>query len=389
MASVPMMVDNRVVLQCRAPARENTLRKIYLAETDGDVREDPNTLSNQLDNAKFQLRLKETEKSKISERNTELESLLGQQKGEIKSLEQTKRKYKESLDGLKAQNRILQEEKFKYEDALKEAADLRAKLDKFRAVELAVKGLDGDLNQFLSERGAFDRKTKDLATLVVVLKKKLGEVKKEKNVYEGRLRETTGKHERDKRKINELEKELVEAQVNNKSLESNLWRVQEDLKNLTERVERQEDEDDDTLVIVEEKENCLEAMPSSPLGSLSPPSPERKLPSFKLVGSVKRRLSPEDEERVPLMPVMSHSSARLRDSTEGGVKRQKSSLHYDGLGGRSRLDEFPQAKPRGLITSSQSFKSSRSVKPQKTKLSSATIKQNKTIDKFFGSFDTP
>ena len=68
-----MMVDNRVVLQCRAPARENTLRKIYLAETDGDVREDPNTLSNQLDNAKFQLRLKETEKSKISERNTELE----------------------------------------------------------------------------------------------------------------------------------------------------------------------------------------------------------------------------------------------------------------------------------------------------------------------------
>jgi len=317
-----------------------------------------------------------------------LESFLEQQKGEIKNLEQTKRKYKESLDGIRAQNRILQEEKFKYEDALKEATDLRAKLDKFRSVELAVKGLDGDLNQFLSERGAFDRKTKDLATLVVVLKKKLGEVKKEKNVYEGRVRETTGKHEKDKRRMNELEKELVEAQVNNKSLESNLWRVQEDLRNMTERVERQDDEDDDTLVIAEEKENCLEETPSSPVGSLSPPSPARKLPSFKLVGSVKRTLSPDNEEK--LLPVMSHSSARLRDSSDVQYKRQKSSsLHYDGLGGRSKVDEFPQARARGLFTSSQSFKSSKTLKVQKTKLSSMTIKQNKTIDKFFGSFDTP
>ena len=159
---------------------------------------------------------------------------------------------------------------------------------------------------------------------------------------------------------------------------------------MTERVERQDNEDDDTLVIAEEKEDCLEVTPSSSAETLSPPSPARKLPSFKLVGSVKRSLSPDNEEK--LLPVMSHSSARLRDSSKVGVqyKRQKSSsLHYDGLGGRSKVDEFPQARARGLFTSSQSFKSSKTVKAQKTKLSSMTIKQNKTIDKFFGSFDTP
>ena len=68
---------------------------------------------------------------------------------------------------------LFQEERFKYEDALKETQDLKLKLEKMKAAELAVKGCEGDLNQLLHERGAFDRKTKDIATLVIVLKKKV------------------------------------------------------------------------------------------------------------------------------------------------------------------------------------------------------------------------
>ena len=79
-----------------------------MAEVDGDTKEDPNTLQNQLDNIQFQLRLKETEKSKVSERNKELEDLLKQQKEEIKNLENDKRKYKEQAVGMKTQNRVLQ-----------------------------------------------------------------------------------------------------------------------------------------------------------------------------------------------------------------------------------------------------------------------------------------
>ena len=44
------------------------------------------------------MRLKETEKSKLSERNKQLEGLLGEQKAEIKTLEQNKRKYKDIKD---------------------------------------------------------------------------------------------------------------------------------------------------------------------------------------------------------------------------------------------------------------------------------------------------
>jgi len=105
--------------QCRHSANERTLRKIFLAETDGATQQDPDDLQNQLDNAQFQLRLKEAEKSKLSDRNKEVENLLRQQKDEIKKIEHDKRKYKEQAEGMRTQNRVLQEEHFKYETALK------------------------------------------------------------------------------------------------------------------------------------------------------------------------------------------------------------------------------------------------------------------------------
>jgi len=369
--------------QCRHTANERTLRKIYLAEVDGDTKEDPNTLQNQLDNIQFQLRLKETEKSKVSERNKELEDLLKQQKEEIKNLENDKRKYKEQAVGMKTQNRVLQEERFKYEDALKETQDLKLKLEKMKAVELAVKGCEGDLNQLLHERGAFDRKTKDIATLVIVMKKKLAEVKKERSIYEGRLRETVGKQELEKRRVKELENQLAEAMTNNKVLEKDLWRCQEDLRNMTERLES----GDISRKIISPSADITQPL-SSPLKSMtpSPPSPTPpsgyKLPSYKLVGSgsVKRSHSPDGEERSPLMPVLNHNSKRL--AVEG--KSRSSNLQYDGLGGRSKNDLFPQ--PRSFMSSSQNLKSS---KPLKNKPVSIINKQSKTIDKFFGSFDTP
>ena len=63
---------------------------------------------------------------------------------------------------------------------------------------------------------------------------------------------------------------------------------------------------------------------------------------------------------------------------------RSSNLQYDGLGGRSKNDLFPQ--PRSFMSSSQNLKSS---KPLKNKPVSIINKQSKTIDKFFGSFDTP
>ena len=242
-----------------------------------------------------------------------------QQKDEIKKLEHDKRKYKEQAEGMKTQNRVLQEERFKYEDALKEAQQLKLKLDTMKSVELAVKGCEGDLNQYLAERGSFDRKTKDIAVLVIVLKKKLAEVKKERSIYEGRLRESVGKQELDKRKVRDLETKLAEAQCNNKVLEKDLWRCQEDLQSMKDNLENY----DKTVILT----SANDTQPlSSPLKSMSPspshsppPASGYKLPSYKIVGSAsqKRSHSPEGDERSPLMPVLHHSSKRLAVESAG------------------------------------------------------------------------
>ena len=318
-----------VALQCRAPATARSLRNVYLAETKEDARKDPNMLSNQLDTAEYQLRMKDIEMSKLKNKTEELEGFLGKQKEKIEVLLESKLKCQELEEGIQIQKMIFQEDKKERENVMRESEELKLKLEMYRGVELALKGQDGDINQFLSERGAFDRKTKDIATLVVVLNKKLAEVRMERNLFEVNLRETRGKCERHQRKVDDLEQKLSEAQTYIRSLENN---------NQTAR-----------------RDSSQTASPTTPS---------------------------------PTLGVLAHSRARLRQTalTDWGVpaKRQKpsSSLLQAGLAGRSKCEQAgPAAQVKPTII----------AKPRKSKLSSQIIKQNKIIDidKFFGKFDSP
>ena len=138
------------------------------------------------------------------------------------------------------------------------------------------------------------------------------------------MRESISKHEGEKRKVRDLQVQLAESESGNKILEKDLWRCQEDLRSVTEKLENGGGADLTTTNI-----STNDTMPlpmSSPLKNLSPSPPplsqsSYKLPSYKLVGSVKRALSPEqdDEERSPFMPIMNHKSKRL--ATDQGPAR--------------------------------------------------------------------
>jgi len=224
--------------QCRHSANERTLRKIYLAEVDGEATEDADSIQIKLESAQFQLRCKETERSKFAEKNKELEDILKKQKEEVKTLEKSRLKAKEQADSLKNQNRILMEERFRYEEAKREAEELRHKLQSQKSVELAIKGQEGELNKFLHERGAFDTKTRDLATLVVMLKQKMADVKKERSAAQSKLTEMSREQGLEKRKVKELELKVAEIQSVNRSLEGEVWRQKEDMKSMKETLDR-------------------------------------------------------------------------------------------------------------------------------------------------------
>ena len=77
------------------------------------------------------------------------------QKDELKKILQDKRHHQEQAEGMRTQNRQLEVKRCKYEEALKENEEVKEKLKKYKSIEIAVAGLDNDLNQFLQERGAF------------------------------------------------------------------------------------------------------------------------------------------------------------------------------------------------------------------------------------------
>jgi len=368
--------------QCRHSANERNLRKIYLAEVDGDDTVDADSLQNQLDNAQFQLRCKEGERSKFAEKNKEVEELLKKQNEEIKDLERSRRKAKEQADALRTQAKVLQEERFTYEEARREAEELKHKLESYRSVELCIRGQEGELNKFLHERGAFDNKTKDLANLVVTLKQKMVDVKKERTVAQNRLKESSRDQGIDKRKVKELEGQVAEMQSVIRSLEGEVWKYQEDMKVMRENLE-----------CLGRGEALQTSLAFSPLPTASPsPSPpsisqQHKLPSFKLACSVKRSHSP-DEDRSHLLPLLNHSSKRLAggNSTDSSQPHTSLTKHYDGLGGRARLDQFPQQRRDFSFCQLDKAKQGKTVK---NKVGAVMEKQAKTIDKFFGSFDTP
>ena len=247
-------------------------------------------------------------------------------------------------------------------------------MENHKSVELAIKGQEGELNKFLHERGAFDNKTRDLATLVVMLKQKMADVKKERSAAEHRLKETSREQGIDRKKVRELEVQVAEMQSINRSLEGEVWKQKEDMKAMRENMD----------YLDQGEVPCSgHSVSDLPTDSPSPPplSQDNKLPSFKLACSVKRSLSPDDD-RSPFLPMMNHSSKRLAGGPKTSSQPTTSlTKHYDGLGGRSRLDMFP--KPKTTFSFSQQ---SSKVKPHKAMV---VGKQTKTIDKFFGSFDTP
>jgi len=369
--------------QCRHSANERTLRKIYLAEVDGDDTVDADSLQNQLDGAQFQLRCKEGERSKFAERNKEVEELLKKQQGEIKDLERSRRKAKEQADALRTQAKVLQEERFRYDEAKSEAEELKRKLENYKSVELSIRGQEGELNKFLHERGAFDTKTRDLATLVVTMKQKMADVKKERTVAQNRLKEASRDQGMDKRKVKELEGQVAEMQSIIRSLEGEVWKYQEDMKVMRENLECIERGGAPQSSLASSPFPHLSASPSPPPPSVSQ---QHKLPNFKLACSVKRSHSP-DEDRSHL-PLLNHSSKRLAGGNSINSSQPHTSLtkHYDGLGGRARLDQFPQQRRDFSFSQPTKAKQSKIVK---NKVGVVMEKQSSTIDKFFGSFDTP
>ena len=354
--------------QCRHPARESTLRRIFLAETDGDTTLgiDSSSLQSDLDDAKLQVRMKDNELRKTIGKVKEMEEQSAKQREEIKSLERARNKLKEQYEGVRSQAKLLQGEKIRCDEALREAELLRAKLENFKTVEVALKGQEGALNQFLHDRGAFDGRTKDLASLVILLKQKLAEVKQERSKAEAQLKSTELTRGKYQQKVKQLESQVGDLQAVARNLEGDLQKSKIEASQLREQLSTMKTSQSLFTSDKSTAETCLD----SPQGQLR--AMEEML-----------ELEDEDWESPPL------SSSNILTSLPttrdvGGLSRQ-----YDGMGGRSRQLFDTKSSSSSALTLTAPAGPSQGAKKKTIPLNQKPNKQTKTMDKFFGSFDTP
>lgn len=385
--------------QCRHPAREGTLRKIFLAETDsGAGPEDVGSLTNQLDSVKFQLRLKENEKNKLSARNKELEEQSKKQKEEMKNLEQAKSQLRAQYEGMRNQARVLQGEKIKFEEAVREKEELKHKLANYKGVEIALRGQEGALNDFLNERAAFDPRTKDLAILVISLKQKLAEVKRERGKTDNILKDVERQAGIEKKRVKELEDQVGDLQAISRNYESDLKTSRKECEQLKKTLQAAKEsvkiKQSEPVPTISNNDNVLESMDlldemedfEDEEEEEEENSGTHRLPTFTTAGTDVKPV--EQNADTPPLSSCNILTRRPLDQLRG---QGSLSQQYDGLGGRAR-DLFSAQPPRppGMkikpTTSSQpSMKRKKLPSFGKTPVS----KQMKTMDKFFGSFDTP
>ena len=380
--------------QCRHPARESTLRRIFLADTDGDTTLgiDSSSLQSDLDDAKLQVRMKDNELRKAMGKVKEIEEQNMKQREEIKSLEKGRNRLKEQYEGIRSQAKLLQGEKMKCDEAVREADLLRTKLENFKTVEVALKGQEGALNQFLHDRGAFDGRTKDLASLVILLKQKLGEVKQERSKTEAQLKTAELTRGKDRQRVKQLETQVGDFQAVARNLEGDLQKAKSEVAQLREQSRRTIRTSQSDKTSLESPQGRLRAMEEMlELEDKDWEKPAAKLPTFTPAGITNKVNQKKSEEREASPPLSSSNiltsrptNSVLKNREVGGLFRQ-----YDGMGGRSRqlfdtVGSSSAVKLKALAGPSQGAKKKKTI-PSTQKPN----KQMKTLDKFFGSFDTP
>lgn len=396
--------------QCRTPVRNGGLRKIFLTDTeDGDGGENSVDLQSALDTAKLQLRIKETERSKLFTKNQELEGQNSKQKEMLQKMEVSGKKLREQFEGLKSQKMLLQGERARADQLEEETKLIRRKVENLKGVELALRGQEGDLNQFLHERGAFDARTKDLANLVILLKQKLIAVKVERSKAETQLKTVESRQGNEKAKVRALETQVADLQAIARNLSRDLEKTKEENLALEEQLKGGKLQC-----------KCVNGvLPSSAGGCgvedieeelLSEGEDEKdhsivcKLPAFSKAGIYQPgKIEDDSFPQLSSRGILPQQSQNQSERLKGGSLTQ----HYDGLGGRER--QLFQTFTRGPISSSQPFKgkpfsqpltkfpsqpqiqsSSQPVaKKRKMPASKPPNNQMKTMDKFFGGFDTP
>jgi len=390
--------------QCRHPANQKNARKIFLSEVDEDSQESADDLRTNLDNLQLQMRLVKTEHENLKINFQEVDANNVKLKDAIKVADKAKRKAEENIKEYKIEIRYWKDERDRFQGCQEEAEQVKKKLEKFTLMEQVLSGSIGDVNMLLHERGSYDEQSRDLATLVVELKKKLIEAKRKKALSDRQVDEVSRLREEERRRARTLSEQIQEMKKREESIDIDIKiaiedrsRLQEEVKRLETKVQQQEK----TISRLQDNQDGGAGMSIIDWGE---PEKENDLLSLTLMaspvsikscaimaGDTNRKPRPafRNEKRSKLganlmetMEKRSKIGTNLMEIGNQSSSASGSSQGYDGLGGRSKPDIFPNPLRRPTAYTKKPV-------VKKNSLLAKREKQKNTIDKFFGNFDSP
>lgn len=374
---------------CRHPTKEKDIRKIFLNVEDESIQQDPEDLRTKLDNLQLQERLIKTELATVKAKheeslsnNTKLKVELGKTLNRANEAESMGKEYKLMIKSLRSERDYFQK-------LTSETEKYKTELDSLSLLRNAINKSVGEVNLMLHERGCFDRESRDLSTLVVELKKKLVEKKQEKAQIERKVKQVNGEREQDRHTIQTLSEQVADLRATKETLSTNL-------KSAYDRVTELSDENNKLQCRIAslqskcarlqgEKEN---GPPSNEMSNyndlddsletdeLSFPIMDSPVVANKPVGIL---IGEKRKSQVHKDDIVSKKSRLGTNLMEVGRLKKVDGKGYNGFGGHSKPDIFPQPQNR-LIKRPTAKKKSLLLHREN---------QSRTIDKFFGSFDSP
>ena len=125
--------------------------------------------------------------------------------------------------------RFLKEERNQYEKYQSDAEKYKLELENYKVIKRVINESTNDVNMLLHERGCFDRESKDLAFLVVQLKKTVVDLKRHKSLAQKIVEEAHLSTDTHRLTIKSQAVQISELQAVNNSNTQEIQRLQDHL----------------------------------------------------------------------------------------------------------------------------------------------------------------
>ncbi|XP_050692201.1 E3 ubiquitin-protein ligase TRAIP-like [Eriocheir sinensis] len=377
--------------QCRSKATQRTLIKLFFDPGSSYDDQDPDALLQQIENIKFQVKLKEQEVKKVSDENDILKVQAVALREEFKGIETRLKDRDTTILAYKAQLQYVDRVTVEAKKAKEEAKKLRQKLNLLSGVEKVLGGTNEDVENVLQSNRFTNFES--LATFVSVLKKELSRESEAKSKMRAEVLAATTKC-RDMTKVAQSLQEEVEhltstvqqLEQDNESLEQENASLRKKMQVLEQAITSPSDDVRSSAIhrLLSESPapEFLKRLHSTSLSDCITPEvvkKQRHTPSESKASDVTTETAGTSAEEKPSQPpalctvtpvrplsdslnIMKGANghhhrlfAKPNNSSSSilGSHKAVRDVGYDGLGGHYKFEEFPKPRTTQLLVASK------------------------------------